>query len=164
LGSLRSRWSLLKIITRFFVNMIPPMLSACVPGHHPFQASRPLLYYDVRGIYGRLRLVSYATFYSAVVGATITTGICLTNALRAARKAPQAGFSATILRHQCSPRLPRIHSGLCSISDTGLHNRTEFSTERRWFAIPPGAHAWKGEPELDGIVPSAPYHLFQFPL
>lgn len=30
-------------------------------------------------------LVSYVAFYSAVVGATITTGICLTNAVRAAR-------------------------------------------------------------------------------
>jgi hypothetical protein len=30
-------------------------------------------------------LVSYAAFYSAVVGATITTGICLNNAVRAAR-------------------------------------------------------------------------------
>lgn len=29
-------------------------------------------------------LVSYFAFYSAVVGATITTGICLNNALRAA--------------------------------------------------------------------------------
>ena len=30
-------------------------------------------------------LISYATFYSAVVGATITTGICLTNAIRASQ-------------------------------------------------------------------------------
>lgn len=30
-------------------------------------------------------LVSYATFYIAVVAATITTGICLNNAIRAAR-------------------------------------------------------------------------------
>ena len=31
-------------------------------------------------------LVSYTAFYAAVIGATITTGICLTNAIRAARK------------------------------------------------------------------------------
>ncbi len=30
-------------------------------------------------------LLSYAAFYSAVIGATITTGICLNNAIRAAR-------------------------------------------------------------------------------
>jgi len=33
-------------------------------------------------------LVSYATFYIAVVGAVITTGISLTNAIRAARNRP----------------------------------------------------------------------------
>ncbi len=32
-----------------------------------------------------VNLVSYATFYVAVVGVTILTGICLTNALRAGR-------------------------------------------------------------------------------
>ena len=31
-------------------------------------------------------LVSYATFYAAVVGAVITTGICFTNAFRAAKR------------------------------------------------------------------------------
>lgn len=39
--SLRSRWTLLKVIMRFFANMIPPLLSACIPGHHPSQVTDP---------------------------------------------------------------------------------------------------------------------------
>ena len=52
-GSLRSRWSLLKIITRFFVNMIPPLLSACIPGHHPSQVKDPQWYQDWIATYGQ---------------------------------------------------------------------------------------------------------------
>ena len=52
-GSLRSRWSLLKIITRFFVNMIPPLLSACIPGHHPSQVEDPQWYQDWIATYGQ---------------------------------------------------------------------------------------------------------------
>jgi len=38
-------------------------------------------------------LLSYATFYAAVIGATITTGICLNNAIRVARN--KSGVSAS---------------------------------------------------------------------
>ncbi len=51
-GSLRSRWSLLKTITRFFVNMIPPLFSACIPGHHPSQVKDPQWYQDWIETYG----------------------------------------------------------------------------------------------------------------
>lgn len=40
-GSLGSRWRLLKMITRFVANMVPPTLSACLPGHHPSEVKDP---------------------------------------------------------------------------------------------------------------------------
>jgi predicted metal-dependent hydrolase len=40
-GSPRSRWNLLKMQLRFFTNMIPPTLSACLPGHHPSEVKDP---------------------------------------------------------------------------------------------------------------------------
>lgn len=40
-GSLRSRWSLLKMATRFFSSMILPTMAACVPGHHPSEVKDP---------------------------------------------------------------------------------------------------------------------------
>ena len=52
-GSLRSRWSLLKMATRFIVNMIPPLLLACVPGHHPSQVKDPQWYRDWLATYGQ---------------------------------------------------------------------------------------------------------------
>ena len=52
-NNLRSRWTLLKVITRFFANMIPPLLSACVPGHHPSQVKDPQWYKDWLATYGQ---------------------------------------------------------------------------------------------------------------
>jgi predicted metal-dependent hydrolase len=40
-GSLRSRWKLLKMILRFFANMVPQTVSACLPGHHPSEVKDP---------------------------------------------------------------------------------------------------------------------------
>lgn len=40
-GSFNSRWTLLKMSMRFFRNMIPAMVSACLPGHHPSQVKDP---------------------------------------------------------------------------------------------------------------------------
>jgi predicted metal-dependent hydrolase len=40
-GSFRSRWKLLKIITRFFSKMVPAITTACLPGHHPNKVSDP---------------------------------------------------------------------------------------------------------------------------
>ncbi|BFM14114.1 metal-dependent hydrolase [Maricurvus nonylphenolicus] len=40
-NNLRSRWKLLKMTTRFFRNMLPPMIVACLPGHHPSQVKDP---------------------------------------------------------------------------------------------------------------------------
>jgi predicted metal-dependent hydrolase len=45
-GNIRSRWALLKIISRFLVNMVPPLLLVCVPGHHPSQVKDPQWYRD----------------------------------------------------------------------------------------------------------------------
>jgi predicted metal-dependent hydrolase len=52
-GSLRSRWNLLKILTRFFVNMVPPTLSACLPGHHPSQVQDPQWCLDWIAMYNK---------------------------------------------------------------------------------------------------------------
>ena len=52
-GSFRSRWALLKMITRFFWNMVPPILAACVPGHHPTQVADPRWYQDWIEAYGQ---------------------------------------------------------------------------------------------------------------
>lgn len=43
-ASLTSRWALLKMSTRFFVNMLVPLLSVCMPGHHPSQVKDPEWY------------------------------------------------------------------------------------------------------------------------
>lgn len=40
-GSFRSRWQLLKMITRFFSSMFVPTLFACAPGHHPSDVKDP---------------------------------------------------------------------------------------------------------------------------
>lgn len=40
-GSLKSRWGLWKISLRFLANMVPPMLSACLPWHHPAEVKDP---------------------------------------------------------------------------------------------------------------------------
>lgn len=40
-GDFRSRWALLKMIMRFFKGMALPLLSACVPGHHPSRVKDP---------------------------------------------------------------------------------------------------------------------------
>ena len=40
-GSLRSRWKLMKIIVRFFANMLPATLAVCLPGHHPSEVRDP---------------------------------------------------------------------------------------------------------------------------
>jgi uncharacterized protein len=40
-GNLRSRWNLLKMITRFFINMLPATAVACLPGHHPTDIADP---------------------------------------------------------------------------------------------------------------------------
>lgn len=45
-GNFKSRWALLKMITRFFIHMVPPMLAACAPGHHPSQVKDPQWYRD----------------------------------------------------------------------------------------------------------------------
>ena len=52
-NNLRSRWTLLKVIKRFFANMIPPLLSACVPWHHPSQVKDPQWYKDWLATYGQ---------------------------------------------------------------------------------------------------------------
>ena len=52
-GSFRSRWALLKMIARFFRNMIPLVLTACVPGHHPSQVKDPQWYRDWLDSYGQ---------------------------------------------------------------------------------------------------------------
>lgn len=52
-GSFRSRWALLKMIARFFRNMVPSLLSACVPGHHPSQVKDPQWYRDWIDSYGQ---------------------------------------------------------------------------------------------------------------
>ncbi|MCB1688208.1 MAG: metal-dependent hydrolase [Halioglobus sp.] len=51
-GSFRSRWALLKMIGRFFVNMTPPLMSVCVPGHHPSNVKDPQWYRDWIATYG----------------------------------------------------------------------------------------------------------------
>ena len=51
-GSISSRWALLKMITRFFSKMVPSMLSACIPGHHPSQVKDPQWYRDWVDTYG----------------------------------------------------------------------------------------------------------------
>ena len=40
-GSFSSRWKLLTMIIRFFTNMVPPLVSACIPGHHPSEVKDP---------------------------------------------------------------------------------------------------------------------------
>ena len=40
-GNIRSRWSLLKMATRFFGNMLFPTINACLPGHHPSEVKDP---------------------------------------------------------------------------------------------------------------------------
>ncbi|MFT6310448.1 MAG: putative metal-dependent hydrolase [Porticoccus sp.] len=40
-SSLRSRWRLQKILLRFFANIIPPMISTCLPWHHPSGVKDP---------------------------------------------------------------------------------------------------------------------------
>jgi predicted metal-dependent hydrolase len=40
-GSLSSRWKLLKMIVRCFAGIIPAMVSACLPGHHPSAVADP---------------------------------------------------------------------------------------------------------------------------
>jgi predicted metal-dependent hydrolase len=40
-GSLRSRWNLLKMTLRFSAAMVPPTISACLPGHHPSEVKDP---------------------------------------------------------------------------------------------------------------------------
>ena len=40
-GNPRSRWTLLKMITRFFINMVPATVGACLPGHHPTDIADP---------------------------------------------------------------------------------------------------------------------------
>jgi len=52
-SSFRSRWALLKMITRFFWNMLPTLLAACVPGHHPSQVEDPRWYQDWIEAYGQ---------------------------------------------------------------------------------------------------------------
>ncbi|CAA0119129.1 Uncharacterised protein [Halioglobus japonicus] len=39
--NVRSRWNLLKLIARFFINMVPPTAAACLPGHHPSDIADP---------------------------------------------------------------------------------------------------------------------------
>lgn len=51
-GSFRSRWALMKMITRFFVNMIPPMFSVCSPWHHPSRVKDPQWCQDWVETYG----------------------------------------------------------------------------------------------------------------
>ena len=51
-GSLKSRWRLLKMITRFFANMLPPLVSVCLPGHHPSQVADPEWYQEWLATYG----------------------------------------------------------------------------------------------------------------
>ncbi len=43
-NNVSSRWRLLKMIFRFFGNMLPPMLSACMPWHHPSKVQDPQWY------------------------------------------------------------------------------------------------------------------------
>lgn len=40
-NKLSSRWKLLKMIGRFFINMLPPLIEACLPGHHPSHIKDP---------------------------------------------------------------------------------------------------------------------------
>jgi predicted metal-dependent hydrolase len=40
-GSLQSRWNLFKMSARFIGKMLPPMVLACLPGHHPAGVKDP---------------------------------------------------------------------------------------------------------------------------
>ena len=40
-SNLKSRWRLLKMIGKFYKNMIPPFLDACRPNHHPSEVKDP---------------------------------------------------------------------------------------------------------------------------
>lgn len=52
-ASVKSRWALLKMSARFFVNMIVPLLSVCLPGHHPSQVKDPEWYQQWLESYGQ---------------------------------------------------------------------------------------------------------------
>ncbi|EHQ58764.1 putative metal-dependent hydrolase [gamma proteobacterium HIMB55] len=52
-GKLSSRWKLLKVIMRFLTAMVPPMVVACIPGHHPSKVEDPQWYRDWLATYGQ---------------------------------------------------------------------------------------------------------------
>jgi predicted metal-dependent hydrolase len=51
--NLSSRWALLKIITKFFANMLPALITACLPGHHPSTIKDPQWCIDWVNTYNR---------------------------------------------------------------------------------------------------------------
>ncbi len=73
----QAKWVYYGAITMLWGNVIGYSTAVFTP----YRGLQPIFENDV------MNLVSYFTFYAAVIGAVITTGICLNNAFRAAKAA-----------------------------------------------------------------------------